>query len=74
MGNTELTHLNLTAQQALLTKFKNYPELLELVKNIPVKDEPLTFFVDYITALDKIRNSSYKNDHQEWAELICSDL
>ena len=70
IGNTELTHLNLTAQQALLIKFKNYPELLALVKNIPVKDEPLTFFVDYIHKLDKIRNSSYKNDHQEWAELI----
>jgi len=69
-AQTELTHIRPKAREQLIKKYEKYPELLNIVKSLPVIDKPLDIFNDYIQKLDNIRNDDYKKYHSEWAELL----
>lgn len=70
VGQTELTHIRPRAREQLVRKYEKYPELLNIVKSLPVIDKPLDTFNDYIQKLDNLRNDDYKRHHSEWAELL----
>ena len=70
LGKTAISHIRPIARDKLYKKYEHYPELLSMVKTIPIKDEPLVEFERYINKLDKIRGVKYADVHPEWAQLI----
>ena len=57
----------------LLKKFEKYPELLNLVNTI-TRDNSSTHhvFLNYISKIDKIRNTNFYDLCPDWAEILTS--
>ena len=69
-GPTKINFMKPMAIGRLLSKYQDYPELLELVSTIPAMNQPQTLFTDYIKKLDEIRGLDYSSSHKEWSELL----
>ena len=65
-----LDHISQYVRDILVDKFKNHPELLELVNSLEICDQPHTKFWSSITALDRIRNTDFKTIFPAWSTLL----
>lgn len=71
VGECEITELPRAVYAALEKKYKNYPELIPILNSIKINEQSnSTTFFSFINKLDQIRQSSYKQAHPEWAEII----
>jgi hypothetical protein len=69
-GEYSLDHVSSATYNVLLNKFKNYPNLLEIVRSLKINNLPHTKFWNSIAALDQIRNTDFKTICPEWSQLI----
>lgn len=66
----QLNYISQSVHNALVTRFRNYPKLLELVDSLEINDASHDQFWSNITALDHIRNTNFKTLCPEWARLL----
>ena len=69
-GDYQIDHLSLNSMNILRTKFKNRPELQNLLNMLEVSDKSHSVFWAKIKRLDKIRNTNFKELCPEWSELL----
>ena len=70
LDDYSLDHISQSTYDILVTKFKDYPMLLELVNSLKINDETHDKFWDNITALDGVRNTDFKAIFPEWTAII----
>lgn len=69
-GDYQINHLSPQSTNTLRTKFKNIPELQNLLNMIKESEESHEDFWNKIERLDKIRNTSFKDLFQDWSKLL----
>ena len=69
-GICSINHVSSHLKNRLKAKFKNYPELLKLIDTLKESDDQHINFLDYISKLDKVRNSSYTKTFSEFSVLL----
>jgi hypothetical protein len=69
-GTYSIDHLSQLAHNACHNKFKNYPELLNLLHTLEIKNSPHDKFWSSINALDQIRLTSFQQLCPDWSKLL----
>jgi hypothetical protein len=70
IGPYSLNHVAMETYNILIDKFKNYPNLLELVNSLTIADQPHDKFWSAITALDRVRKTDFKTLCPDWSKLL----
>jgi hypothetical protein len=70
LDDYSLDHVSRSTYDILVTKFKDYPMLLELVNSLNINDNPHDKFWANITALDGVRNTDFKAVSPEWSSIL----
>lgn len=70
VGIAEITHLSNNTKKIISDKFKAYPMLLDIIKSIPESNAPHTNFIEFITNLDKIRNTDFNKKSNNFLMLL----
>jgi hypothetical protein len=70
IGTYSIDHLSQLAHNTCHDKFKNYPELLNLLYTLEIKNSPHDKFWSSINALDQIRNTSFQQLCPDWSKLL----
>lgn len=70
IGNFNITHISISLKQHLIKRFKNYPQLIELVNSIKISDQPHHLFWRSIDKIDQVRQTNYKTLCPEWSSLL----
>jgi organic radical activating enzyme len=67
----EINSVSQRAYDVLISKFQRYPELLQLVNSLEIKDTVYSEkFFNYIHRLDNIRGNDFHNICPEWSALL----
>jgi MoaA/NifB/PqqE/SkfB family radical SAM enzyme len=74
IGKFNIQSISNKIRDILLDKFKDYPEISQLVKSIPIDKNSHPIFWDYVNRLDSIRGQSFKKLCPEWARLLNEDF
>jgi hypothetical protein len=69
-GAFKISHLDFSVKQTLLTKFANYPQLIDLLKSIKDSDKDHSEFWSSIEKIDQVRETDYKTLCPEWSQLL----
>jgi MoaA/NifB/PqqE/SkfB family radical SAM enzyme len=69
-GECSIDHLSTESKNKLKIKFKDYPQLLELVDSLKDSNEPHSKFLNYINQLNKIRDEWFDNFCPAYMELL----
>lgn len=70
IGTYDIKHVSKNLKQQLQSKFKNYPQLVDLVNSIDISDQDHSKFWNNINKLDQVRQTSYKTLCPEWSQLL----
>jgi MoaA/NifB/PqqE/SkfB family radical SAM enzyme len=70
IGNCSINHITAGLKLSLMTKFKNYPVLLDIVSSLDDSNKDHSNFLKYIDQIDKIRNIYFRDVCSEFASLI----
>jgi hypothetical protein len=70
IGPYSLNHVAMETYNILIDKFKNYPNLLELVNSLTIADQPHDKFWSAVTALDRVRETDFKTLCPDWSKLL----
>lgn len=69
IGNFAIDQLSTASKQMLLTRFKDYPELCNLVNSLEDGNDHSTFWMA-IDKIDQVRSTSFKELCPEWSQLL----
>jgi MoaA/NifB/PqqE/SkfB family radical SAM enzyme len=69
-GVCSIDHLSTESKNKLKIKFKEYPQLLELINSLKDSNESHSKFLNYINQLDKIRDKSFNDICPTVTELL----
>ena len=69
-GLFKILHLQPLVKQTLLTKFANYPQLIDLVKGIKDSNKDHSEFWSSLEKIDQVRKTDYKTLCPEWSQLL----
>jgi hypothetical protein len=69
-GAFKISHLDPVVKQTLLTKFANYPQLIDLVKVIKDSNKDHSEFWSSIEKIDRVRETDYKTLCPDWSQLL----
>jgi len=69
-GEFKISHLDPVVKQTLLTKFANYPQLIDLVKVIKDSDKDHSEFWSSLEKIDRVRGTDYKTLCPDWSQLL----
>jgi hypothetical protein len=70
LGIYSLKHIDMPIYQILERRFAEYPDLIEILKSLPIDDKGHDNFWQHIKKLDQIRGSSFSNLCPEWSRLL----
>lgn len=69
-GDCSINHLSTEIKSKLQHKFTNYPQLLDIVSSLDENKSDHSEFLQYITELDKIRDTRFSSICPEFAALL----
>lgn len=66
----EMNHCSQKIYDSCADRFKNYPELMQLLNTLEISDQPHRRFWSHISQLDSIRQSDFNQICPEWSQLL----